>query len=1161
MRLNQEETVAILEEGNSYQYSPTSGRWSQGSKKSTSSAEQRPQRLKQVFFIGAVLLLVGASLLRSDDILGDGKDEAEVATLKEAYTTESHPVLSTVTPEELDVPTVYRGDFGSPGPDFGSFFREGVMKTGQALPTNRWYQNLLMANAENEFNRVYTIPYIVDTSGGITGVRFHFPRVMASSTIVQMTFEGDFGLTVGTDSKGVENQYALDEQSNPSELGVTLKWQDPIAYSDGVNLSMSAPIVRGMPYITMRYSTGVVPAIQSNILPASPPLLDGANPLKCDGTIARVNREIQVHFKASDFTYLIFFSRPVDVQCYVDDEEGKPSNIPGVVVSSHTNFLLRVADDSINEVPMIVRAALANNCTSGLSPTYCEGGKTRDNSAYMEQLRQSADLYPNQAYVRYAFPDKDGIDTNVENAAVSFDWDVHSMAKDTVDDIALESFVLPQAAPVSENKWWWKDKQKVVARPSLDKPELLMYALPHQLSILQESDTSSNKAFDHCIPTLHGKSCLVQGNEWLMNEDLDGPPSFLAPRPPKAFAIPELAKAIATDIEYTPPSNYMAGAGDTYFSGKMIAKLGRILVIASELKELATYTKSDIAKHDNGDGELESIVEACKNADLPSDETMNDAVARLRSGVEIWLNGTAAAIFTYDGKYGGLISCGCSFDTKIWDCANRFPNCPAYVDAGMNFGNGFYNDHHFHYGYHIYAAAVVAQYDHEWGKEYFQHVMQLIRDIANPSSEDTRYPTFRHKDWYLGSSWASGIATINNGPYPNGRNQESSSEAIAAYEGIALYGEAMTKAFGGDSARGKDYANAVTASRIRDLGRLLTATEVRSADKYWHSRSSDSPDRIYPPQYTPPSVGMLWSLMAQFQTWFGNAPFLPIGIQLLPITAVSERRDAFDWVKDVYQPFDESCSPNPMCEEQGWSILGYCVLAEVGHADLAFQKALKVPHDVFDSAGGDGHSMTNTLWYISTRPKVETPLDLNPPKPKPDTADNGVPDAVHPVAPVQLKHVTDCGLNATCTWEVLDANAGGFKCRDRIDWVMNHMSKTEAEACHQVAGIEYRASCGGCDPLPSTTTADSANTTTTSDDSSGKNTTAPIAVEFPNSKCPPCSTDVCNKNKCPLGGTWFLCTDGAATDGCSQAPWIVTDATTTVCDTCCKLTSHCGESN
>ena len=202
---------------------------------------------------------------------------------------------------------------------------------------------------------------------------------------------------------------------------------------------MSAPIVRGMPYITMRYSTGVVPAIQANILPASPPLLDGVTPLECDGTIARVHREILVHFGDSDFTYLVFFSRPTDVQCHVEDKEGKPSNVPGVVVSSKKNFVLRVADDSVEEMPIIVRAALANNCTSGLNHNYCEKGMPRDNSLYMEQLRHSADLYPNQAYVRYAFPDKDSIDTHVDNADVSFDWDVHSMQKDTVDDVALEA--------------------------------------------------------------------------------------------------------------------------------------------------------------------------------------------------------------------------------------------------------------------------------------------------------------------------------------------------------------------------------------------------------------------------------------------------------------------------------------------------------------------------------------------------------------------------------------------------------------------------------------------------------------------------------------------------------------------------------------------------
>lgn len=28
-------------------------------------------------------------------------------------------------------------------------------------------------------------------------------------------------------------------------------------------------------------------------------------------------------------------------------------------------------------------------------------------------------------------------------------------------------------------------------------------------------------------------------------------------------------------------------------------------------------------------------------------------------------------------------------------------------DAGADFGNTFYNDHHFHYGYFIYAAAII----------------------------------------------------------------------------------------------------------------------------------------------------------------------------------------------------------------------------------------------------------------------------------------------------------------------------------------------------------------------------------------------------------------------------------------------------------------------
>lgn len=54
---------------------------------------------------------------------------------------------------------------------------------------------------------------------------------------------------------------------------------------------------------------------------------------------------------------------------------------------------------------------------------------------------------------------------------------------------------------------------------------------------------------------------------------------------------------------------------------------------------------------------------------------------------------------------------------------------------------------------------VVAKYDMEWGRKYFENVLLLIRDIANPSVKDLYFPSFRQKDWYLGNSWASGIGT------------------------------------------------------------------------------------------------------------------------------------------------------------------------------------------------------------------------------------------------------------------------------------------------------------------------------------------------------------------------------------------------------------------
>ena len=87
---------------------------------------------------------------------------------------------------------------------------------------------------------------------------------------------------------------------------------------------------------------------------------------------------------------------------------------------------------------------------------------------------------------------------------------------------------------------------------------------------------------------------------------------------------------------------------------------------------------------------------------------------------------------------------------------------------------------------HFLPAVARAQWD---------RVLLMVRDIANPSGADEWFPKWRHKDWFVGSSWASGIVKREWGPDPHGRNQESISEAVNAYDALALYGNEMIAAF------------------------------------------------------------------------------------------------------------------------------------------------------------------------------------------------------------------------------------------------------------------------------------------------------------------------------------------------------------------------------
>lgn len=293
-----------------------------------------------------------------------------------------------------------------------------------------------------------------------------------------------------------------------------------------------------------------------------------------------------------------------------------------------------------------------------------------------------------------------------------------------------------------------------------------------------------------------------------------------------------------------------------------------------------------------------------------------------------------------------------------------------------------YNDHHFHYGYMVYAAAIVAKHRPEWGREYYDRVLLYIRDIANPSSDDKYFPMYRQKDWYLGNSWAAGLMSMELSPH--GREQESSSEAIAAWEGVALFGAAMMDAFEGDA------ENLKRARQVRNLGEFLTSMEVDAANRFYHvyglndneSKSSgllsssggnaDPHVNTYPSSYKRPVVGMMHETMASFQTWFSNEDVVSYGIQLMPLTAVAERRDDPEWVNLVYPIYDESCKAadegsDGFCSENGWSIIQSGLLAETGEVDKALEMASEIDEEIYLSDGACGNSLTNTLWFIATR--------------------------------------------------------------------------------------------------------------------------------------------------------------------------------------------------
>ncbi|MFN5287299.1 MAG: glycosyl hydrolase [Planctomyces sp.] len=306
--------------------------------------------------------------------------------------------------------------------------------------------------------------------------------------------------------------------------------------------------------------------------------------------------------------------------------------------------------------------------------------------------------------------------------------------------------------------------------------------------------------------SIRGPMKVLQGNRFETRHKL----------PPLLPALPLLTDAARREIVPLLKADLAAEPllkGDTYWLGKQLGKWATLLPLAEQA----------------GQPELTAECTRRLRTVLEDFLTAHDASGQPAQPAE--------ALFAWDPNWGTLIGLPASYGS----------------DDQLN-------DHHFHYGYFLHAAARLSLQDPAWGQRWKQSLMLLIRDIAATDRNDPMFPFLRCFDPWAGHSWASGHARFGDG-----NNIESSSEAINAWFGILLLGEALHD------------------QQLRDLGAWLLAVETAAIDDYWF----DVHDELFPDTWPASVVTMVWGGKGANGTWFSDNPEEVHGINFLPFTSAS----------------------------------------------------------------------------------------------------------------------------------------------------------------------------------------------------------------------------------------------------------------------------------
>ncbi|HEY0120011.1 MAG TPA: glycosyl hydrolase, partial [Cellulomonas sp.] len=271
-------------------------------------------------------------------------------------------------------------------------------------------------------------------------------------------------------------------------------------------------------------------------------------------------------------------------------------------------------------------------------------------------------------------------------------------------------------------------------------------------------------------------------------------------------------------------------------------------------------------------------------------------------------------------------------------CTRRDTRCFVYDEAARSvigratsFGSEQLNDHHFHDGYLLSAAGLLAVGDPTLAAD-LRPVLDLLGQDIAAATATPELPQLRVFDPWAGHSWASGTA-----PFADGNNQESVSEAVNAWNGLGLWAQASGQA------------------GLATEATWLASTEAAAGRTYW----TDA-DLTAFPGFAHHVTAIVWGGKRDWATWFSPDPAAMLGIELIPMNPASGWLGAGVDPKQILAAVAEA-APNGFGVQFGDYLLAYRALAGPGEAAAAWDQALALP----DTAIDDGDSRAYLLAWIA----------------------------------------------------------------------------------------------------------------------------------------------------------------------------------------------------